>query len=205
MWSLPCRSGAHGSALQPAQALMLLWCISWGTSLWPLNHLQCSAIPKVLPGLWTLSVLEPHWPPQQQEFLPLGDVSNVCMALLCAQPRPACLEGPWLNSPWVSLSYSPSSEGSSSRHYGQEHQPSLLAVARLQLLASHALQCLFQLSMHVLLYSRSYFIYVKSSFLQTILLMALAPTICLAGGKVHVAWQPASLFSIIWGAQRRRH
>lgn len=182
-----------GSWLSPAASpgtdasAHCLWWISWGTILWPLNHLQCSAVPRMLPGLWTLSVLEPHWPPQPQEFLPLGDVSNVCMALLCAQPRPACLEGPWLNSPWVSLSYSPSysqsSEGSSSRHYGQEHQPPLLAAARLQLLARHALQCLFQLSMHLLLYSRGYLINVKSSFLQTILLMALAPTVCLAGGK----------------------
>ncbi|PKU33691.1 transcription regulator protein bach2 isoform x1 [Limosa lapponica baueri] len=47
---------------------------------------------------------------------------------------------------------------------------------RLQLLAKNALQRLFHLAVCHLLYSRSYLNNVKSSFLKTFLLMALAPT-----------------------------
>lgn len=116
----------------------------------------------------------------------------------CCVPSQTCLSRrhtvTQLNSLSVCLScppsHSQSSEGPSSRHHGQKHQPSLSGATRLQLLASNVLQCLFQLSMYLLLYRRSYLINVKSSFLKTILLMALAHTVCLAGGK---SMQPGSL------------
>lgn len=155
--------------------------------MWPLNHLQLFSNSKGTPWAVDTQCVEAMQPPHQQEFLPLGDVSKCLQGPAVCPARLACLEGPWLNSPWVSLScppsHSQSSGGASSRHYGQEHQPSLSGVTCLQLLARNALQCLFQLSMYVLLYSRSYLINVKSSSLKTILLMALAPTVCLAGGS----------------------
>lgn len=190
MWSLLYRNGAHGPALQPAQALMLLLTACGvthgGPVCGPWTLCSCSAIPRVLPGLWGTQCVGAMRLPQQQEFLPLGDIGKCLQGPAACPARPACLEGPWLILPWVSLScppsHSQSSEGPSSRHHGQEHQPSLSAGTCLWLPARNALQCLFHLSMYLLLYSRSYLINVKSSFLKTILLMALAPTVYLAGG-----------------------
>lgn len=162
-----------------------LWCNSWWTSLWPLNHLQLFSSSKGAPCAVGTQCVGAMQPPQQEEFLPLGDVSKCLQGSVVCPARPACLEGLQLNSSLISLSCLPShslsSEGPSSRHYGQKHQPSLSGATRLQLPARNLLQCLFQL--FCFLYSRSYLINVKSSFLKTVLLMALVHTVCLARGK----------------------
>lgn len=148
-----------------------------------MNRVQLFSNSGGLPWAANAPCLGAMWPPQQCEFLPLGELLNVCRALPHAQPD-------LLKSPLEFLVATPlptraqtkvllcgGTVRSTSRRY--QRQPVSAAASR----PAVALQRLFHLALCHLLYSRSYLNDVKSSFLETFLPVALAPSVCLAGGE----------------------
>lgn len=154
-----------------------------GTHLWPMNCVQLFSNSDGPPWSANAPCVGVMWPPQQCEFLPLGELLSVCRALLHAQPDllKSSLE-------FLIATHLPTHAQtkvllcvgkvrSTSHRYQQ--QPMSAWASR----PTIALQRLFHLSVCHLLYSRSYLNNVKSSFLETFLPVALAPSVCLAGGE----------------------
>lgn len=174
MWSLPYSSRARGPALQPAQALMFLLP---ETHLWPMNRMQLFSNSEGPPWSANAPCVGAMWPPQQCEFLPLGELLSVCRALLHAQPDLLKSSLEFLiathlpTHAQMKVLLCVGKVRSTSHRYQQASRPMI------------ALQRLFHLSVCHLLYSRSYLNNVKSSFLETFLPVALAPSISLAGGE----------------------
>ena len=73
------------------------WYSSLGTSLWPLNHVQLFSNSEGASWALNASCVGAMQPPQQCEFLPLGNVTKCLQGPAACPTRPASLEGPWLN------------------------------------------------------------------------------------------------------------